>query len=381
MSGPERVLVTGATGFLGSHLAYSLLRDGHQVVALARASETQSAGERLVDALGRVPADPAEASEVLGRLQTVDGDIAAPNAGLDRRTRRALADGIDEVWHSAASLSFIEEHRREIFRMNVDGTRNIVDLTSLTRSKRLQHVSTAYVAGMRSDTVRESELDVGQEFRNPYEESKCRAETMIRQDHMDGRIVATVHRPSVVIGESQTGRATHLHGVYAFIRGLWSVVDRTRKKTGKEVVELPLRIRGSKDETLNFVPIDYVTAAMRHVGSMEGSAGQTYHMANPEATSNRHWLGIVCEQLGVCGIELVGSDAFDKQPMTRLETIFHRQMAFYYRYLTGEPRFDCSKTLGALESTGIACPRVTEEFSRRMTGWYVDRLNSAGASD
>jgi len=372
----KRVLVTGATGFLGSHLAHALVKEGHGVVALARSSESEPARDRLVKILGRVSTDPAETAALLDKLEVVEGDIAAPLAGLDTADYQDLCGSIDEVWHSAASLSFIEEHRPEIFRMNVDGTRNIVELTSHTPHRRLHHVSTAYVAGKRSGVVQETEIDVGQEFRNPYEESKCRAETMVWQEHQAGRVVATVYRPSVVIGESRTGRATHFHGVYAFIRGLWVVVDRIRKKTGAKIVHLPLRVRGTESATLNFVPIDYVTSAMRHVGSLESSIGRTFHMTNPNPTPNKQWLDAVCNQLGVRGIEMVGDESFEAEPMTRLESTFHRQMAFYYQYLTSNTRFDSSATLEALEGTGIRCPDMTDEFSRKMTGWYIDQLNA-----
>jgi hypothetical protein len=51
-------------------------------------------------------------------------------------------------------------------------------------------------------------------------------------------------------------------------------------------------------------------------------------------------------------------------------------MAFYYMYLQGEPRFDCSRALAALRGTGIECPQVTAEFIERMVGWYVAYLRS-----
>ena len=65
--------------------------------------------------------------------------------------------------------------------------------------------------------------------------------------------------------------------------------------------------------------------------------------------------------------------------MTKLEALFQKQMAFYYQYLQGEPRFDCRRTLEALKNTGIECPRVTVEFISKMMGWYVDFLSSQAA--
>src|SRR5262249_24887544 len=154
-------------------------------------------------------------------LRVFEGDISLPQLGLTDAARAELAASTNEVWHCAASLSFQQEDREEIFRMNVDGTRNVLDLVKDIPGHRLHHVSTAYIAGNRSDLALETEIDVGQTFKNAYEESKCRAELMIADAQSAGDIVASVYRPSIVIGDSRSGRVTHFHGVYAFIRGLW----------------------------------------------------------------------------------------------------------------------------------------------------------------
>ncbi len=369
-------LLTGATGFLGSHLCLALLEAGHRVVALVRASKNQTAEERVVEVLGRVSGNPEHVPSLTARLEVVEGDIAADWLALGKKAFLDLADRVGETWHSAASLSFLEEDREDIFRMNVEGTRHILDFVARTESRRLHHVSTAYVAGTRTGIMREEELDVGQGFKNPYEESKCRAELRIAEQAAEGLIVPTVYRPSIVIGDSRSGRATHFHGVYAFIRGLWAVVERLRRKSEDGgVVGLPLRVLGSLTSTLNFVPIDYVTEGMIEISNRPDSAGRTFHMANPDATPNSLWLGIVCDQLGVEGIRFVDSSSFEDEPMTRLEALFHRQMAFYNQYLEEEPQFDCTNALEALAATSIRCPKVSDEFARKMTGWYIDRLN------
>ena len=371
MSERKRIFLTGATGFLGSHLTSRLLDDGHQLSVLARGSKGASARDRVETVLREIGPAP------LGNFEVFEGDISLPGLGLDEAATKRIAGSTDEVWHCAASLSFLQEDREEIFRMNVGGTRNVLELVERIPTRRLQHVSTAYIAGNRSDLALETEINVGQTFKNPYEESKCEAEMLIAEAHRHGKIVASVYRPSIVIGDSRSGRATHFHGVYAFIRGLWSSLERLRRGMPEGgVVNLPLRLLGAEGTTLNFVPIDYVVDGMVAIANRPDSIGGTYHLANPVPTENRVWLPHICRALHVEGIQLVSPNSFLKTPMTRLEGIFQKQMAFYYQYLQGEPRFDCRRALDALKNTGIQCPRVTVEFIHKMMGWYVNFLNA-----
>ena len=372
MSERRRIFLTGATGFLGSHLASRFLIEGQALSVLARGSKTASARDRVETVLQEIGSAP------LARLAVFEGDISLPGFGLSETDFTQLASSIDEVWHCAASLSFLPEDREEIFKMNVGGTRNVLDLVARIRGRRLHHVSTAYIAGNRSDLAMENEINVGQTFKNPYEESKCEAELIVADAHRQGKAVATVYRPSIVIGDSTSGRATHFHGVYAFIRGLWTALERLRRGTPEDaIVNLPLRLLGAEGTTLNFVPIDYVVDGMLAISCRADSVGETYHLVNPVPTENRLWLPTMCRVLGVEGVQLVSENSFLETPMTRLEQIFQKQMAFYYQYLQGEPRFDCCRTLEALKNTGIQCPPVTVEFIQRLMDWYVGFLRAS----
>src|ERR1700680_4034974 len=206
MSKRKNMLVTGATGFLGSHLTARLLEDGHHVRVLARSSKIASARSRVEEVLREIGTSHFE------KLEVFEGDISLPDLGLNETAKKQVVSSTDEVWHCAASLSFEDENRDEIFRMNVDGTRNVLDLVKQTPAHRLQHVSTAYIAGNRPDVALENEINVGQTFKNAYEESKCQAELLIAEEQRKGAIKAAVYRPSIVIGDSKSGRVTHFHG-------------------------------------------------------------------------------------------------------------------------------------------------------------------------
>ena len=372
MSDRKSILITGATGFLGSHLAARFLENGCRVTVLARASNNASPRSRVQHVLREVGVSHFD------NLAVYEGDISLPDVGLNECARKQIASATDEVWHCAASLSFQEQDREEIYRMNVDGTRHVIDLVKQMPSRRIQHVSTAYIAGDRQDVALETEINVGQRFKNAYEESKCQAELLIADEQSKGAIVASVYRPSIVIGDSKSGRATHFHGVYAFIRALWAMLQRFRRRMSPQPgpVKVPLRVLGVETHTLNFVPIDYVVDAMIEISRRPDSAGGTYHLANPSPTENRMWLPNICRLLQAEGIQLVGENSFLKTPMTKRESLFQKRMAFYYQYLQGEPRFDCRRALDALKNTGIECPPVTVELINRIIGWYVDLLNA-----
>src|SRR5262245_42477646 len=112
---PETVLVTGVTGFLGSHLTCRLLERGHHVVALARGNRTVSGRDRALETLATVVDNPDRMRAYAERLEVLEGDIGKPGFGLSDETIRTVTPSISAVWHCAASLSFTEENRDEIF--------------------------------------------------------------------------------------------------------------------------------------------------------------------------------------------------------------------------------------------------------------------------
>lgn len=210
------ILLTGGTGFLGMSLVARLLEDeqGPAIVLPVRARDRVAAQERLDAVLATLYDEPpAGAAE---RLRAVPGDVLEPGLGL------ASADirGVERVVHCAASISFtlpLPEARA----VNVSGTAHVVDLCRrLPALERFVHVSTAYVAGASSATFTEEDLDVGQTFRNTYEQTKWEAE------HLVGRagLPAAIVRPSIVVGESDSGWTPTFNVIYwpmqAFARGL-----------------------------------------------------------------------------------------------------------------------------------------------------------------
>jgi thioester reductase-like protein len=214
------ILITGGTGFLGMAVIARLLEDedGPDIVLPVRADGAAAAAARVDELLARLYDDPPAGAE---RIRAVPAELTARGLGLAAADRRAIVAGVDRVVHCAASISFtlpLDEARA----INVAGTRAVLDLArDLDRVERVVHVSTAYVAGRSRGRFREADLDVGQRFRNTYEQTKAEAELVVAAS-MD--LPVAVVRPSIVVGESDSGWTSAFNVVYwplqAFARGL-----------------------------------------------------------------------------------------------------------------------------------------------------------------
>jgi thioester reductase-like protein len=263
MNSEELILVTGATGFLGVQLVRELLdRQPHAELALLIRDRAGQSGQQRADVI--VP--PSDRS----RVQVYSGDVSQPNCGLDAATLQQLSAKTTRVIHSAATVRF-DHALEEARRINVEGTRRVLDFAAgMRRLRSFAYVGTAYVAGERSDLIRETELAVGQGYRNTYEQTKAEAEALV-QSRL-GSLPGVILRPSIIVGDSRTGMTSSFKMMYwplkIYARRLWRTVP------------------GYPDAVLDIVPVDFVATAVARLLFDESSLGSTVHLcAGPRGSA------------------------------------------------------------------------------------------------
>ncbi|MGW5369964.1 thioester reductase domain-containing protein, partial [Streptomyces sp. NPDC004011] len=201
---PRRVLMTGATGFLGSHMLLDLLRhsDAH-VYCLVRAEDEAAATARLGEQLRgyRLP----WSSEVRRRITVLPGDIRRPRLGLTDERWHTLAQELDSVVGVAAAVDFLRGYQ-SLRASNVLGALTLAELAATGRPKPLHHISSIAVFNEVGITSMGEDDPLAHIDRlvSGYDQTKWAAEVALRRARDHG-LVVTALRPGGIGGHTKTG--------------------------------------------------------------------------------------------------------------------------------------------------------------------------------
>ncbi|HEU4759786.1 MAG TPA: NAD-dependent epimerase/dehydratase family protein [Dehalococcoidia bacterium] len=247
--------MTGASGFLGSHIVDNLVVRGASVRALVRPS--------------------GDASYLMERgVELVRGDVTKP------ATLRPAVEGVDVVLHAAALVTDWAPWR-DFRQVTIEGTRNVLEAAAAAGVPRFLHVSTDGVYALRAlrrPLTEDSPLERRFGWWDYYRRSKLAAERLARWYGDSGRLGLTIVRPGLVLGERDRAM---LPGLVAFLRsGSAAYLGNGRNR-------LPCVYAGDVAEGC-------VLAA-----SSEAAVGGTYNLAPSEEVSQRDLFRAVAEGAGL----------------------------------------------------------------------------------
>ncbi|PHM31198.1 non-ribosomal peptide synthetase [Xenorhabdus innexi] len=270
------IFLTGVTGFLGAFFLRELLTfkkikgNIKNIICLVRAKDDETAYQRIESTLSKYGLWEPSFS---GRIQAISGDLSQNKLGLNDNLYNELANTCDVVFHLAANVNYIHPYRIQR-ASNIDSTVNILRFATQGKAKAVHYASTIAVfgpVGLLNAKPRVYESDSlipyieGLKYDIGYAQSKWVVEQLMLQARKLG-IPVSVYRPGFIMGDSVRGVGNPNDFVARLIMGCIAI---------GACPKLPLQWK-------EFVPVDYVSAALLNIAADKQNLGQIYHLVPPE---------------------------------------------------------------------------------------------------
>ena len=294
-----------------------------------------------------VPAEAPElqlSAEERARVVFIEGSPHAMDLGLSGAEFRQLTSEVDRI-HHLAHVGSNAVPRQTAHTANVVGAAEILEFArAAPQLACLVFHSTAHVSGDRTGVVYEDDLACGQAFRSDADETRMRAEVLLRRAMRE--VPIAVVRPTTIVGDTGAGENDRLEGIYLLVL----LVVATP-------AEIAIPFPGRGDTPLNIVPLDYALRAAHAIGRHPSAPGRTFHLADPNPLSARSVFelvthaggrrtarGSIPSNLAKALLRTPGIDRFARSPRAFVEQ------------LTSNVRYDTRNTDQVLGSAGIVCP-------------------------
>jgi thioester reductase-like protein len=260
------IFLTGATGYIGAHVAANLLeRHDATLNLLVRGRDPRDAEQRLWQALQLHLQFPQFYEYLQAKIRIFRGDLTSPQFGLDPSDYDRLVHTTDSVIHCAASLN--RKSEKSCLNVNLRGTLEVIQMARRSQYyhglRRFSNVSTVAVAGQRSHEVVAEDKSIDWELSDydPYARTKKFCEHMVRELLPD--VPLTIFRPSIVLGDSRYPQTTQFDMVrsFVFLAGLPVLPFRPLDK-------------------IDIVNVDFVADAISTLHMKTEPQHDTYHLSS-----------------------------------------------------------------------------------------------------
>lgn len=359
--------VTGATGFIGKRLVKKLLERKGSVVhfLIRKESANKVADLRSFWGVGATRAIP------------VFGDLTAKKLGVASEDIKKLKGQIDHFHHLAAVYDLGADEETQV-AVNIEGTRNTIELAKAIDAGHFHHVSSIAAAGLYEGVFREDMFEEAEGLDHPYFQTKHESEKIVRQDC---KVPWTVYRPAMVVGDSQTGEMDKIDGPYYFFK----LIQRLR-----EILPPWMPVVGLEGGRVNIVPVDFVVNAINVISHGKDIGKKCYHLVDPvgyrvgdvldifsrAAHAPRMNLFVNAALLGFIpkGIK---KSLMALAPVRRVRNAVMKDLGLPEDMLTFvnyPTRFDCRETLAALKGSGVTCPNL-KDYAWRLWDYWERNLD------
>ncbi len=361
--------VTGATGFIGKRLVKKLLERKGSVVHFLIRKESEGKVAALREFWGVSAA----------RVQPVFGDLTAKKLGVSADDVKKLKGQIDHFYHLAAVYDLGADEESQI-AVNIEGTRNTVELAKAIDAGHFHHVSSIAAAGLYEGVFREDMFEEAENYDHPYFMTKHESEKIVRKEC---KVPWSVYRPAMVVGDSTTGEMDKIDGPYYFFK----LIQRMRQFLPPWMPTI-----GLEGGRVNIVPVDFVVGALDHISHQQTTTGKCYHLVDPvgyrvgdvldifskAAHAPRMSLFVNAALLGFIP-KSVKKGLMALAPVRRVRAAVMKDLGVpedMMAFVNYPTRFDRRETDAALKGSGVSCPNLND-YAWRLWDYWERHLDPA----
>ena len=364
---PRSVLLTGATGFLGSFVLRELLDSTDaRIYCLVRASEDTDAADRVLDSLrGYGLAEGVDSDRIIA----ITADLEKPLCGLSEPQFDMLAEQVDLIFHNGARVNLVDSYSR-LRAANVGGTRELLWLAASKRVKPIHYVSaTSALIGTANNPEPLAEnrrVDPDLMPSEGYARTKWVVEEMLRIARVRG-IPSAVYRPAQIGGHTATGAVGANDGLWHYVRAC------------VEVGAVPYAGVGWTE--VNLVPVDYVAKAYVRLALHPEPIGNEFNLTNPRTVK----IDAIIDRLRAVGhrIEAMPYEDWMRRLQRHADAIADDRGSSVRATLLlvstavdslqlDDYDYDRTNTLHGLAESGIDCPEIDQPLLDRYIEYLVD---------
>lgn len=357
----QHILLTGATGYLGSHLLYELIQNSDATVyCLVRSSGNEDPYQRIVGIMKNYFGEDMGA-KLEGRVVAVQGDLEKDNLGLMDTVAKLLNEKIDSIIHCAAEVKHFGD--AEYFaRVNVDSTNRLLSFARGKEHVRFHFVSTLGIpedlalSDQWSKFTAQDTYDYSVSIENVYTNSKLAAEKLVVRTCEEEGVAATVYRVGNLSCHSETGAFQNNINNNAFYRMLKAM--------------LLLKKAPQVSWQVDLTPINYAGQAITSLALSNDTVGKMFHICNPVQISYEDMIEFF-RQYGY-DISLLDWNQYETWLLDRRQPKEQIGLELAMAQLEGDGaknsiyRFACPQTTEFLQKLNVACRVPDRVFFQRL---------------
>jgi amino acid adenylation domain-containing protein/thioester reductase-like protein len=361
---PQRVFLTGATGFIGAFLLQELLQSSQvSVYCLVRADNLELASDRLRQVLERYQ---LWQDSFGSRIIPILGDLSQPRFGLTPSQFEELADRIDAIYHSGAYVNLVYPYPA-LRDANVLGTQEVLRFATQMRTIPVHYISTIDVFHSTqyedANNIPESdELASCEGYSEGYAQSKWVAEKLVMAAR-DRSLPVCIYRLGMITGHSQTGAFQLDNMICRMIKGF-----------------MQMGCAPDLDLPMYLAPVDYITQAIAHLSRQPKSFGKTFHLVSPHSLSIQQFVADL-NRLD-CAIDLIPYRQWQtklhemppENTLTPMASMFTKRSAEQSYTLiekaTFTQSFEATNAQIGLGDTDITCPQITISVLQNYLSYF-----------